>query len=220
MKAFIGLCFLAGVYKSNHEPLASLWSEKEGRPIFSATMSRTRITTILQYLRFDNHTTRAERQATNKLAPFWDFWIMFQAQLPKFYIPGTDLCVDEQLVPFRDRVGFQQYIPSKPAKYGMKIWWYCDADTSYPLKGDVYLGRQPGEERNIGQGARVVKEVVAPWRRSVRNVTADNFFTAVPLAEDLLTDGLTHVRTIRSNKPHIPNVMRAANNRDVHSSLF
>ena len=145
---------------------------------------------------------------------------MFQAQLPKFYIPGTDLCVDEQLVPFRGRVGFRQYIPSKPAKYGMKIWWCCDADTSYPLKGDVYLGRQPGEERDIGQGARVVKELVAPWRRSGRNVTADNFFTSVPLAEDLLTDGLTYVGTIRSNKPHIPDVMRAANNRDVHSSLF
>ena len=44
----------------------------------------------------------------------------------------------------------------------MKIWWCCDADTSYPLKGDVYLGRQPGEELDIGQGARVVKELLAP----------------------------------------------------------
>ena len=110
MKAFIGLCILAGVYKSNHEPVASLWSEKEERPIFSATMSRTRFTIILKYLRFDNRATRAERQATNKLAPFQDFWIMFQAQLPKFYIPGTDLCVDEQLVPFRGRVSFRKYI--------------------------------------------------------------------------------------------------------------
>ena len=54
MKAFIGLCILAGVYKSNHEPVASLCSEKEGRPIFSATMSQTMFTTILKYLRFDN----------------------------------------------------------------------------------------------------------------------------------------------------------------------
>ena len=114
-------------------------------------MSRTKFTTILKYLRFENRATHAERQATNKLAPFRDFWIMFQAKLSKFYIPGTDLCVDEQLVPFRGRVGFWQYIPSKPAKYGMKIWWCCDADTSYPLKDDVYLGRKPGEERAIGQ---------------------------------------------------------------------
>ena len=167
MKGFIGLCILAGVYKSNHEPVVSFWSEKEGRPIFSATMSRTRFTTILKYLRFDNRATRAERQATDKLTPFREFWIMFQAQLPKFYIPGTDLCVDEQLVASRGRVGFWQYIPSKPAKYDMKLWWCCDADTSYPLKGDVYLGRQPGEERDIVQGARVVKELVAPWRRKL-----------------------------------------------------
>ena len=63
---------------------------------------------------------------------------------------------------FRGRVSFRWYIPSKTAKYGMKIWWCCDADTRYPLKGDAYLGRQPGEERDIGQGARVVKELVAP----------------------------------------------------------
>ena len=121
MKAFIGLCILAGIYKSNHESVASLWSEKEGRPIFSAAMSRTRFTTILKYLRFDNSATCAERQATDKLAPFRDFWIMFQAQLTKFYIPGTDLCVDEQLVPFRELVFgsiYHQSLPSMVRKNG------------------------------------------------------------------------------------------------------
>ena len=61
---------------------------------------------------------------------------------------------------------------------------------------------------------------MAPWRRSGRNVTADNFFTSIPLAEDLLKDGLTHVGTIRSNKPHIPDAMKANSTRQVNSSLF
>ena len=141
-------------------------------------------------------------------------------QLPKLYIPGPDVCVDEQLVAFRGRCGFRQYIPSKPAKYGIKIWWCCDSQTCYPLNGEVYLGRQPGQQREVGQGARVVKQLVAPWRRSGRNVTADNFFTSIPLAEDLLKDGLTYVGTIRSNKPHIPDAMKANSTRQVNSSLF
>ena len=145
MKAFIGLFLLAGAYKSNHEPVKSLWSSSEGRPVFTATMSRNRFTEIQKYLHFDNRATRAHRQATDKLAAFRDFWMLFQAQLPKYYIPGTDLCVDEQLAAFRGRCSFKQYIPSKPPKYGLKIWWCCDAQTSYPLKGDIYLGRQPGE---------------------------------------------------------------------------
>ena len=125
-------------------------------------MSRNRFTDILRYLRFDNRATREERRATDKLAAFRDFWTLFQAQLRKFYIPGTDLCVDEQLVAFRGRCPFRQYIPSKPAKYGIKIWWCCDAQTSYPLNGQVYLRKQPDQPREVGQDARVVKDMVAP----------------------------------------------------------
>ena len=220
IKAFVGLCLYAGLHKSNHETVSLLWSENEGRPMFTATMSRNRFTSILKFLRFDNRATRQERRVDDKLAPFRDFWNLFQAQLPKFYIPGPDLCVDEQLVAFRGRCGFRQYIPSKPAKYGIKMWWCCDSQSCYPLKGDVYLGRQPGQQREVGQGARVVKQLVEPWRRSGRNVTADHFFTSIPLAEDLLKDGLTFVGTIRSNKPHIPDSMKASSTRQVQSSLF
>ena len=141
-------------------------------------------------------------------------------QLPKFYIPYPDLCVDQQLVAFRGRCGFRQYIPSKPAKYGIKIWWGCDSQTCYPLNGEVYLGRQPGQQRKVGLGARVVKQLTAPWRTSGRNVTPDNFFTSIPLAKDLLKGGLTYAGTIRSNKPHMPDAMKANNTRQVNSSLF
>ena len=78
----------------------------------------------------------------------------------------------------------------KPAKYEVKIRWCCDSQTCYPLKGDVYLGTQPGQLREVGQGARVVEQLVETWRRSGRNVTADIFFTSIPLAEDLLKDNL------------------------------
>ena len=72
IKAFIGLCLYAGLHKSNHEAVSLLWSENEGRPIFTATMSRNRFTSILKFLRFDNRATREERQADDKLAPFRD----------------------------------------------------------------------------------------------------------------------------------------------------
>jgi len=45
-------------------------------------------------------------------------------------------------------------------------------------------------------------------------------FTSIPLVDDLLTDGLTYVGTLRSNKPHLPDAMKASNSREVHSSLF
>jgi len=58
--------------------------------------------------------------------------------LPRPYIPDTDMTVDEQLVPYHGRYPFRQYMNSKLAKYGIKIWWNCNAISSYPLNGQVY----------------------------------------------------------------------------------
>ena len=218
-EAFIGLLLLAGVYRGNQESLEELWSRKYGRPIFLATMSLKRFKQLLRYCRFDNKNTREERRATDKLAAIRDLWTMFVARLRKYYIPGTDITVDEQLVPFRGRCPFRQYIPSKPAKYGIKVWWCCDSATSYPLNAEVYLGRQPNEVRDHDQGARVVKAMVSPWYKSGRNVVGDNLFTGVALAEELLTQGMTYVGTMRKNKRDIPPSM-IAKNRDEFSSIF
>ena len=40
--------------------------------------------------------------------------------IPKFFSPGADITVNEQLVAYRGRCTFQQYQASKPAKYGVK----------------------------------------------------------------------------------------------------
>ena len=45
-------------------------------------------------------------------------------------------------------------------------------------------------------------------------------FTSIPFVDDLVTDGLTYVGTLRSNKPHLPDAMKANNNREVHSLLL
>ena len=79
IKAFIGLCLYVVWHKSNHESVSSLWSKNEGRPMFTATMSRNRFTNILMFLKFDNRATRQERQVDDKLTSFRDFWNVFQA---------------------------------------------------------------------------------------------------------------------------------------------
>ena len=73
-------------------------------------------------------------------------------------------------------------------------WWMCDADTTYPLVGQVYLGKE-NDHREVNQGSRVVKDLIAPYYDTGRNVTTDNFFTSVPLADDLLARNVTIVAT-------------------------
>ena len=59
-----------------------------------------------------------------------------------------------------------------------------------------------------------------PLFGSGRNVTVDNFFTSIPLAESLLNNNLTLTGTIRSNKRELPPEFRANSQRPQHSSVF
>ncbi|GLD56424.1 piggyBac transposable element-derived protein 4-like protein [Lates japonicus] len=54
-----------------------------------------------------------------------------RAYMELLILAGDDICVDartQQLVPFRSHCKFQQYMPSKPAKYGLKIWVTADKE--------------------------------------------------------------------------------------------
>ena len=147
LKAVIGLLLIAGADKSSHVSTRDLWS-KAGKPVYKSVMNVVRLKSILRFMRFDDRRTRDQRQQTDKLAAFHYIWIMFLDRLPMMYCPDKNMTVDEQLVSFRGRCSFKQYIPSKPGKYGLKIFWNCDSKSSYPLKGEIYLGRQPGAARD------------------------------------------------------------------------
>jgi len=72
--------------------------------------------------RFDDKATRTECHLEDKMAAFREIWDKLIGLCKSLYLVGSALCVDEQLLPFRGRSGFQQYMPTKPSKYGIKTW--------------------------------------------------------------------------------------------------
>lgn len=218
--AFIGLLICSGATKSNREPVTMLWSSGFlfQRPIYAATMSRTRFTTICSYLRFDDKTSRERRVSSDKLAPIREINDLFVSYCQKYYNPGTHLTVDERLVPFRGHAPFRVYMKSKPAKYGLKIWVLADSNTAYCKNLQVYTGKENGKpEKN--QGKRVVHDLVGILGKGY-GITTDNFFTSLELAEELLDKNLTLCGTLRKNKTFIPKEFLPAKNRTLYSSLF
>ncbi|XP_049308682.1 piggyBac transposable element-derived protein 4-like [Bactrocera dorsalis] len=150
MYAFFGMLLIAGVFHSNSQPAKELWASYN-MPIYKATMSLNRFKSLTTFIRFDNSGTRAERLKQSKTAALDDAWLMLMANLEKAYTPDCHVTVDEQLFPYHGRTRFTQYIPSKPAKYGMKVWWICDSVSNYPLKGIIYTGKPPGGQRETNQ---------------------------------------------------------------------
>lgn len=79
---------------------------------------------------------------------------MFQKNISQAVIPGKKLTIDEQLCAYRGKCPFRQYIPNKPAKYGIKNWELADSETGYLLKIEMYLGRGRNNESQINNRER------------------------------------------------------------------
>ena len=215
----LGIFLLAGVYLSKNETVVQLWNKEHGRPIFSRMMSRIRFQLLTSNLRFDSKETREERSKTDKLAPFSTVWEMFILKCKANYEPHEDVTVDEQLVTFRGRCSFKMYIPSKPGRYGIKIWVLADAINHYCINAEVYTGRK-GAEREKKQGCRVVLELTQHLANSGRNVVSDNFFSSYELIQCLENRNMTFLGTIRRNKPELPPLFQSPQNRAVGTCLF
>lgn len=122
-------------------------------------MSHKRFLLLTRYIRFDDGRTRPFRLQSDKAAPIRDIWNYMNENLAKNYSPYENITIDEQLFPYRGKTKFTQYISSKPAKYGIKIWWACDSKTKYALLGKLYTGRQEGNERETNQGENVILQL-------------------------------------------------------------
>ena len=87
---------------------------------------------ILLYIRTDNHETRQERRALDKLAPIREVWKIFMKNCQKCLMLESQMCVvDKQLVGFRGRCPFRVCVKSKPNRCGIKIWADCENPSGY-----------------------------------------------------------------------------------------
>lgn len=126
-------------------------------------------------------------------------------RLKSNFKPLGSVTIDEQLFPFRSGAPFRQYIPSKPAKYGLKIFWCCDSATAYPLLGKIYLEKQPGAARAKNVGEQTVVRLMQSSHLLNKGicVTTDNFFTSMRLDRLLSAHNTSLVGTVRRNKAFI-----------------
>lgn len=223
LKAFIGLLYIAGFYRSSRQNTIDLWaSDGTGVEIFRLTMSRQRFHFIQSCLRFDDKSTRNERKLFDNLAPIRQVFEIFVENCRKAYILDAYVTIDEMLLAFRGRCQFRQYIPSKPAKYGIKILALVDAKSFYIFNLEIYAGKQPeGPFFVSNKPFDVVNRLVLPISKTGRNVTFDNWFTSYELISHLLNEHkLTSVGTVRKNKRQLPTSFINTRGAAIFSSKF
>lgn len=192
IRAYLRLLILAGVYRSKREMTHSLWDKESGRPILRATMSHKRFQIISASLGFNDRLTRAcHRQ--DKLSAFRDMWDKWSERLPLMFNLGNDICVDEQLVPFKSRCKVWQYMPSKYCQV-VRAENLGNRRFSYTWRCQVYTRKATGATPEKGQGKQTILDMTEGLSNDT--VTCDNFFTSYGLAQQLLRKKVALVGTI------------------------
>lgn len=77
-QAFVGLLYLAGVFRGGHQNISDFWAtDRLGIDIFRMTMSEKRFRFLLRSIRLDDRSTRTERVKTDKLAAVREICTLF-----------------------------------------------------------------------------------------------------------------------------------------------
>jgi Transposase IS4 len=133
MKKFIGIIMYMGLVQ-----MPSIHSNRKHNTLYrnvvaSTTMNRNRFQLLLRIW----HLTCISSDASDKLHKIRCFADLQIEIFDAAEQPGEDIVVDESMVPFRGRLKFKQYIPSKSHKYGIKLFKLCDS-TEYTFSFIIY----------------------------------------------------------------------------------
>ncbi|KAF2893614.1 hypothetical protein ILUMI_12557 [Ignelater luminosus] len=113
LKAFIGLLYLAGVYKSYCQCLEELFGQAgDGIEKFGLVMSIKSFKILIRCLRFDDQTTLSKQKALGRFAPIREGFEKILKNCQSSYSPGENFTIDQMLSGFRGKCSFRQYIPS------------------------------------------------------------------------------------------------------------
>lgn len=136
------------------------------------------------------------------------------ATFQSVFYPGRDVSVDETMVGFKGRVGFRQYCPLKPTKWGLKSFVLADSETGFilniiPYTGgetkDVYLSECNSELPCLAQ---IVMALVEKYLDKGHHVFADRLYSSVPLVNELERRSTGYTGTLVKTRQQLPSVVR------------
>ena len=198
IRQLIGLCLQMGVVKL--PSLRDYWSTRfalGSNAIAGKVMSRKRFEKLMNSLHFaDNHNSDGD-----KLYKIKKLLQLFNDSCEKSYHPGKTIAIDESMVPFRGRIGFRQYIPSKKHKYGIKLFKLC-CKGGYTWRTKIYAGKEPFHDGPVADS--VVLELMKGLLDKGRQLCTDNWYSSVGLAKKLLQRSTNLIGTLRKNRKGTP----------------
>ncbi|KAJ8893459.1 hypothetical protein PR048_006057 [Dryococelus australis] len=156
---------------------------------FCDSISRDRFREITKFIRFDLKGQRFVRLCMKfgTVSLKIDRSVMF----PEPTLHLTNNCFPQK----RDVNSYNTWVISL-INLEEKFWLAADMDTKYLLNDFPYLGKDDNRPPNQSLSVHVVMKLMTPYLGKSRNVTTDNFFTSMSLAEKLKMQSISLVGTV------------------------
>ena len=197
-----------------HQPdIPSYWktSWESNIPFFHDVMPRDRFENIYWGLHIVPSSTTPTRR-TNKIRPLLDTLLpAFQAALR----PGREIAIDETMVGFKGVVGFRQYCPLKPTKWGLKSFVLADSKTGFVLDIIPYTGAETKDvflsacDSTLPMLTQVVLALSQKYLSKGHHIYADRLYSSVPLVTALESRLTCFTGTVDKRRRQLPREVRA-----------
>ena len=157
---------------------------------------------ISQFLHFSDSTSQPQRGDANYdcLFKVRAILLSIRENILAVYEPSKNISIDEGMIAYKGRLSFRQYMPTKPTKYGIKVWMATDSDNGYVANFCVYLGSERNEGRKNSLSYDVVKSMASPFLHKHRHTYFDNFFTGIGIMDYLLARNTYACGTVWVNR--------------------
>ena len=116
---------------------------------------------------------------------------------------------------FKGVVGFRQYCPLKPSKWGLKSFVLADSETGYVLDIIPYTGAETNDiflyacDSTLPQLARIVLALSETFLDKGHHIYADRLYTSVPLVNALESRLTRFTGTVDKRWRQLPSAVRA-----------
>jgi hypothetical protein len=200
MERFLAILMLMGIHRLPEIRL--YWSNNEmfANALIKKTMSRDRFVSILNNWHFSNNEDNLNNDRLWKIQKLVD---MFLTNFKTAIAPGKEVVIDESMVPWRGRLLFRQYIPQKTHKYGIKLYKLC-LPSGYTYNLSIYAGKTSESTANIGHAHRITMNLMEGLLDEGRILFGDNFYSSLPLIEELMDRKTFYCGTLRKNRRGLP----------------
>ena len=179
--------------------------------VFYQVITRSRFEKILQFLNFaDNSKYDATDLGRDKLFKVRDILDFLVDCFKTVYIPSENISINEKLLLYKGRLLFKQYVPSKRAGFGIKLFSLCE-DSGYLWNSFLYLGKTTIMKINTSQKGELANQALLLFTSLLSDLLGlgyklfvDNWYTSEALFDYLYENKTCAVETARKIRLKLP----------------